>query len=96
MVLQKLKAEAERVPGRPGHARPSSPCRPTSPTRSGRRRRTRGGSPASKCLRIINEPTAASLAYGLDKDDDQTILVYDLGEARSTCSSSNWAMASSK
>src|SRR5881396_2757102 len=29
--------------------------------------------------RIINEPTAASLAYGLDKDNDQTILVFDLG-----------------
>ena len=29
--------------------------------------------------RIINEPTAASLAYGLDKEHDQTILVYDLG-----------------
>ena len=30
-------------------------------------------------LRIINEPTAASLAYGLDKEEDHTILVYDLG-----------------
>ncbi len=30
-------------------------------------------------LRIINEPTAASLAYGLDKEEDQTIMVYDLG-----------------
>ncbi|HYY34666.1 MAG TPA: molecular chaperone DnaK [Gaiellaceae bacterium] len=30
-------------------------------------------------LRIINEPTAASLAYGLDKESDQTILVWDLG-----------------
>ncbi|HXR10875.1 MAG TPA: molecular chaperone DnaK, partial [Gaiellaceae bacterium] len=30
-------------------------------------------------LRIINEPTAASLAYGLDKENDQTILVFDLG-----------------
>jgi molecular chaperone DnaK len=30
-------------------------------------------------LRIINEPTAAALAYGADKGDDQTILVYDLG-----------------
>lgn len=30
-------------------------------------------------LRIINEPTAASLAYGLDKDGDQNIMVYDLG-----------------
>jgi molecular chaperone DnaK len=30
-------------------------------------------------LRIINEPTAAALAYGLDKSDEQTVLVYDLG-----------------
>lgn len=30
-------------------------------------------------LRIINEPTAAALAYGLDKDQDQTVLVFDLG-----------------
>ncbi|MGH8903635.1 MAG: molecular chaperone DnaK [Egibacteraceae bacterium] len=30
-------------------------------------------------LRIINEPTAAALAYGLDKEDEQTIVVYDLG-----------------
>ena len=30
-------------------------------------------------MRIINEPTAASLAYGLDKKDEETILVYDLG-----------------
>jgi molecular chaperone DnaK len=30
-------------------------------------------------LRIINEPTAAALAYGLDKEEDQTVLVFDLG-----------------
>lgn len=30
-------------------------------------------------LRIVNEPTAAALAYGMEKDEDQTILVYDLG-----------------
>ncbi|MYS88612.1 MULTISPECIES: Hsp70 family protein, partial [Streptomyces] len=29
--------------------------------------------------RIINEPTAAALAYGLDKENDQTVLVFDLG-----------------
>jgi len=32
-----------------------------------------------KVLRIINEPTAATLAYGLDKQEEQTVLVYDLG-----------------
>ena len=30
-------------------------------------------------MRIINEPTAAALAYGLDKDEDETVLVFDLG-----------------
>ncbi|WP_436756435.1 Hsp70 family protein, partial [Streptomyces sp. URMC 124] len=30
-------------------------------------------------LRIVNEPTAAALAYGMEKAEDQTILVYDLG-----------------
>src|SRR4029453_10090319 len=32
-----------------------------------------------RVLRIINEPTAAALAYGLDKENDQTVLVFDLG-----------------
>ncbi|MFJ4775984.1 molecular chaperone DnaK [Streptomyces sp. NPDC088762] len=32
-----------------------------------------------RVLRIVNEPTAAALAYGLDKEEDQTILVFDLG-----------------
>ncbi|MEU7083117.1 molecular chaperone DnaK, partial [Streptomyces achromogenes] len=32
-----------------------------------------------KVLRIINEPTSAALAYGLDKENDQTVLVFDLG-----------------
>lgn len=30
-------------------------------------------------MRVINEPTAAALAYGLDRQDDKTIAVYDLG-----------------
>ncbi|MFD9075654.1 molecular chaperone DnaK [Streptomyces lasiicapitis] len=38
-----------------------------------------GGIAGLKVLRIINEPTAAALAYGLDKGDDQTVLVFDLG-----------------
>ncbi len=37
-------------------------------------------------LRIVNEPTAAALAYGLDKGEkEQTILVFDLGGGTSTC-----------
>merc|ERR1712093_879390 len=38
-------------------------------------------------LRIINEPTAAAIAYGLDKKTEKNILVYDLGVAPSTCRS---------
>ncbi len=41
--------------------------------------KTAGEIAGLKVLRIINEPTAASLAYGLDKKNDATILVYDLG-----------------
>ncbi len=47
-------------------------------------------------LRIINEPTAAALAYGLEKKDSGTIVVYDLGVVRLTCPSSKSVMASSK
>ena len=36
----------------------------------------------AECVRIINEPTAAALAYGLDKKDNETILVFDLGTLR--------------
>ena len=35
--------------------------------------------PASRSSRIVNEPTAAALAYGLDKKKDETIAVYDFG-----------------
>ena len=79
MILQKLKQAAEDYLGRDGHARRSSPCRRTSTTRSARRPRTPARSPASKCMRIVNEPTAAALAYGLDKKKDETIAVYDFG-----------------
>ena len=56
-----------------------SPCLLTSATASARLPRMPAASRAWKCMRIINEPTAASLAYGLDKEGDQKILVYDLG-----------------
>ena len=47
-------------------------------------------------LRIINEPTAAALAYGLDKQTDQTILVFDLGGGTFDVSLSRSAKASSR
>ena len=36
---------------------------------------------SAQVLRIINEPTAAALAYGMDKKDGQVVAVYDLGGA---------------
>ncbi len=60
--------------------RPSSPSRRTSTTRSGRRPRKRARSRACNVRRIINEPTAAALAYGLDKKNkDLKVAVFDLG-----------------
>ena len=79
MILRKLKADAEAYLGEQGHARRSSPCRPTSTTASARRPRTPARSPGLEVLRIINEPTAAALAYGLDKKKDEKIAVFDLG-----------------
>src|SRR5246127_3202833 len=54
----------------------SSRFLPTSTTRSERPRATLAG---REVLRIINEPTAASLAYGLDRRNHGTIAVYDFG-----------------
>ena len=42
-------------------------------------------------LRIVNEPTAAALAYGLDKKKDETIAVYDFGGGTLTSRCSKWA-----
>ncbi len=77
MILQKLKADAEAYLGEP------SP-RPSSPSRLLQRRQRQATKDAGKIAglnvkRIINEPTAAALAYGLDKEADQKIMVYDLG-----------------
>ena len=47
-------------------------------------------------LRIINEPTAAALAYGLDKKSNERILVFDLGGGTLTCPYSKWATMCSR
>ena len=65
--------------GRAGRRGGHHGARRTSTTPSAMPPRTPARSPGSNVLRIINEPTAASLAYGLDKEGDQTILVFDLG-----------------
>ena len=73
------EADRRGLPRPHGRRRRSSPCPPTSTTRSARPPRTPARSPASTCSRIINEPTAAALAYGLDKKKDEKIAVFDLG-----------------
>src|SRR5213080_3675351 len=78
MVLQKLKADAEAYLGEP-----VTDAVLTVPAyfNNAQREATKdaGKIAGLNVLRIINEPTAASLAYGLEKESDQTILVFDLG-----------------
>src|SRR5437763_746355 len=78
MILQKLKADAEAYLGEP-----VTDAVVTVPAyfNNAQREATKdaGKIAGLNVLRIINEPTAASLAYGLEKESDQTILVFDLG-----------------
>jgi molecular chaperone DnaK len=78
MILQKLKADAEAYLGSP-----VTSAVITVPAYFNDAQRTAtknaGEIAGLEVLRIINEPTAAALAYGLDKKENQTILVYDLG-----------------
>lgn len=78
MVLQKLKADAEAYLGQ--SVTQAVITVPAYFTDSQRQATKDAGKIAGlEVLRIINEPTAASLAYGVDKSEDHTILVYDLG-----------------
>ncbi|WP_406677963.1 molecular chaperone DnaK [Moorella sp. ACPs] len=78
MILQKLKADAEAYLGeKVTQAVITVPAYFTDSQRQATK--DAGRIAGLEVLRIINEPTAASLAYGLDKEEDQTILVYDLG-----------------
>ncbi|MFA6599425.1 MAG: molecular chaperone DnaK [Candidatus Omnitrophota bacterium] len=78
MVLQKLKADAEAFLGEP--VTQAVITVPAYFNDSQRQATKDAGQIAGlEVLRIINEPTAASLAYGLDKKKDETIAVYDLG-----------------
>jgi len=77
-ILQKLKTDAEAYLGQEvKQAVITCPAYFTDAQRKATR--DAGRIAGLEVLRIINEPTAAALAYGVDKDDDQTILVYDLG-----------------
>jgi molecular chaperone DnaK len=78
MILQKLKADAEAYLGEPvTEAVITTPAYFNNAQREATK--DAGKIAGLNVLRIINEPTAASLAYGLDKEQDQTILVWDLG-----------------
>ncbi|BCV20563.1 molecular chaperone DnaK [Moorella sp. Hama-1] len=78
IILQKLKADAEAYLGeKVTQAVITVPAYFTDSQRQATK--DAGRIAGLEVLRIINEPTAASLAYGLDKGEDQTILVYDLG-----------------
>ena len=78
MVLQKLKADAEGYLGAP--VTEAVITVPAYFTDSQRQATKDAGKIAGlEVKRIINEPTAAALAYGLDKENDQKIMVYDLG-----------------
>ncbi len=78
MILQKLKADAESHLG--GKVTKAVITVPAYFNDSQRQATKDAGSIAGlEVMRIINEPTAAALAYGLDKEHEQTILVYDLG-----------------
>ena len=78
MILGKLKADAEAYLGEP-----VTQAVITVPAyfNDDQRRATKdaGSIAGLEVMRIINEPTAASLAYGLDKKGEETIAVYDLG-----------------
>ncbi len=78
MVLQKLKADAEAYLGQPvTEAVITVPAYFSDAQRQATK--DAGKIAGLDVKRIINEPTAAALAYGLDKDTDQKIMVYDLG-----------------
>src|SRR5438045_5297032 len=78
MILQKLKADAEAYLG---ESVTDAVITVPAYFNNAQREATKdaGKIAGLNVLRIINEPTAASLAYGLDKEADQTILVFDLG-----------------
>ncbi len=78
MILQKLKADAEAHLG--GKVKKAVITVPAYFNDAQRQATKDAGKIAGlEVMRIINEPTAAALAYGLDKSEEQTILVYDLG-----------------
>ena len=78
MILQKLKADAEAYLGEP--VTEAVITVPAYFTDSQRQATKDAGQIAGLTVkRIINEPTAAALSYGIDKEEEQVVMVYDLG-----------------
>ena len=78
MILQKMKADAEAYLGTPvTQAVITVPAYFTDAQRQATK--DAGKIAGLEVLRIINEPTAAALAYGMDKEENQKIMVFDLG-----------------
>ncbi len=78
IILQKLKTDAENYIGSPvTQAVITVPAYFTDAQRQATK--DAGKIAGLEVLRIINEPTAAALAYGVDKESDQKVMVYDLG-----------------
>ena len=78
MILQKLKSDAEAYLGEPvTEAVITVPAYFTDAQRQATK--DAGQIAGLNVRRIINEPTAAALSYGIDKEEDQKIMVYDLG-----------------
>ncbi len=78
MILQKLKADAEGYLGQPvTQAVITVPAYFSDAQRQATK--DAGKIAGLEVLRIINEPTAAALAYGMDKEEEQKILIFDLG-----------------
>ncbi|HWQ68261.1 MAG TPA: molecular chaperone DnaK [Methanospirillum sp.] len=78
MILQKLKTDAEAYLGE--DIKKAVITVPAYFNDSQRQATKDAGTIAGlEVLRIINEPTASALAYGIDKEEDKTVLVYDLG-----------------
>lgn len=84
MILQKLKADAEAYLGEPvNQAVITVPAYFSDAQRQATK--DAGKIAGLEVLRIINEPTAAALAYGLDKSEEHTVLVFDLGGGHLRC-----------
>ncbi len=79
MLFSKLKRDAREAPRRERSPRRSSPSPPTRKGLARHATKLCAGAAGLQVLTLINEPTAAAICYGLNAQQDQTVLVYDFG-----------------